>query len=198
MDEGLTPRVIALFEQQRRLQSEAAAVIIDLKLLDVLRNAGVPKLVGSLAAGLMVWRDIDCTVICERLDRSAVMTVASALLDHPRVRSVQIRDDTGDWNEDPATYPDGLFLGVDYRSDEHWELDIWFVDEPERQPDLQHIEWLGRQLTDDTRAAILELKHHLHGTPDYSSHRIYRAVLDHGVTSLEDFERFAGEDQPDP
>lgn len=188
MNEELSPRVIALFEQQRRLQSEAAAVIMDLRLLDVLRIAGVPKLVGSLATGLMVWRDIDCTVVCEQLDMSVAATVASRLLEHPRVRSVQIRNDTGRWNEDPATYPDGLFLGVDYRSDEHWELDIWFVDEPQRQPDLQHTEWLGERLTDDTRASILELKHHLHGTPEYSSYRICQAVLEHDVRSVEEFE----------
>jgi hypothetical protein len=188
VDDELTPEVIELFEQQRRLQSEAATVIMDLKLLDVLRSAGIPKLVGSLATGLMVWRDIDCTVVCERLDMSAVMTVASRLVEHPSVRSVQVRNDTGAWNEEPATYPDGLFLGVDYRSDQHWELDIWFVDEPERQPDLQHIEWMAERLTDDTRAAILELKHNLHGTPGYSSYRICRAVLEHDVRSIDEYE----------
>ena len=58
-----------LFERQLRLQSEAATVLADLRLLDVLRVAGEPKLVGSLATGLMVWRDIDITVACAAAGR---------------------------------------------------------------------------------------------------------------------------------
>ena len=188
MTDELSPRVVALFERQLRLQSEAAAVIMDLKLLDILGSVGATHLVGSVASGLMVWRDIDVTVACDRLELSSVAAVAARLLEHPHVRGVQIRDDTGPWNEDPSTYPDGLFIGVDYRTDEPWELDIWFVDEPDRQPDLRHVAWLHERLTDETRAVILELKQHLFATPGYSSFGIYEAVLDGGVRTLEEFQ----------
>lgn len=191
MNDELSLHVVALFERQLGLQSEAATVIMDLKLLDVLRTAGVPKLVGSVASGLMVWRDIDVTVACEELNMSSVLAIARGLLQHPKVRGVQIRNDTGRWNEDPSVYPDGLFIGIDYRSDEAWDLDIWFVDEPDRQPDLKHVDWLHERLTDKTRATILELKHHLHGTPGYSSYRIYQAVLEHDVESVEEFESWS-------
>jgi hypothetical protein len=186
-----------LFAEQRRLQSEAASVIKDLKLLDLLDLAGVPRLVGSLATGLMVWRDIDCTVSCERLDISTVMTIASRLLEHPKVVGLDVRKDTGDWNRDPATYPDGLLLEVDYRSDESWELDIWFIDEPERQPDLGHVDWLRERLTDESRATILDLKRRMYGKPSYSSYRIYEAVLEHGVETLAEYEAAAPQLPPD-
>ena len=117
-----------------------------------------------------------------------MMTITSRLLEHPRIRSVQIRNDTGERNRDPSTYPDGLFLGIDYRSGESWELDIWFVDEPERQPDLRHAEWMRAHLTDETRAVILDLKLRLHGMPGYSSHRIYEAVMEHGIRSITEYE----------
>ena len=62
-----------------------------------------------------------------------------------------------------------------------WTLDPWFIHEQSRQFDLDHLESLAPRLTDETRAAILEIKHAWHGHPDYSSYAIYTAVLDHGV-----------------
>jgi hypothetical protein len=199
MTDGSHPATAGeLFERQLRLQSEAAGVIMDLKLFDLLKRAGIPKPVGSLATGLMVWRDIDFTVICDRLDVGVVTDIASSLAAHRHVRSVEFRNDSGRWNEDDSAYPDGLFLGVEHVTEQVWEVDIWFVDEPDRQPDLAHVSEFSQRLTDADREAILTIKHALAGRPGYSSHRIYRAVLDHGVTSLEEFERFADEGLPSP
>jgi hypothetical protein len=190
MSDEHSPHALALFERQLRLQSAAATVITDLKLYDVLTTAGTPKPVGSMATGLMVWRDIDFTVVCDNLEIVVVTDIAASLATHPRVRSVEFRNDSGHWNEDESAYPDGLFLGIEYVADEVWGLDIWFVDEPGRQPDLAHVRELSRRLTDELRAAILEIKEASYSRPGYSSHLIYEAVLDHDVRSLEEFQEF--------
>ncbi|MER7011689.1 hypothetical protein ABT324_09710 [Saccharopolyspora sp. NPDC000359] len=178
--------------QQRELQAEADLVHADLRLGELLGALGEPVRVGSAALGLMVRRDLDITVICPRLDlaaKSAVAGVGAELAVHDRVRQVRFRDDTGHWNTDPR-YPDGLYLGVEYRSpaDQEWTLDIWFVDEPDRQPDLEHLRTLPPRLTDDHRRAILHIKSAL---PEVPGHEVYRAVLDRGVTTAEQFERQA-------
>ena len=101
------------------------------------------------------------TVVCPRLDVDAVVKVGSRLALHPRIREVVFRNDTGAWNTNTnPTYPDGLYLGLSYRSarGDDWKSDIWFVDEPDRQPDLGHIRTLPSQLTDETRLAILRVK----------------------------------------
>ena len=194
MDESHSSAARELFERQLRLQSEAAGVILDLRLFDVLKAAGIPNPVGSLATGLMVWRDIDFTVVCDRLDVGVVTDIAASLAIHPHVRSVEFRNDSGHWNQEESAYPDGLFLGIEYVTDEVWELDIGFVDEPDRQPDLAHVSEFSRRLTQTHREAILTIKHALHGQPGYSSHRIYEAVVDNGITSVEEYERFASEE----
>lgn len=149
-------------------------------------------MVGSAALGLLVWPGLDMTVVCDVVDHDAVFSVAGVLGRHPAVRSVLFRDDTGDWNQDP-TYPDGLYLGVECVSDADrlWNIDIWFVDEPDRQPDLHHVRALLPRLTDETRAAILAIKHDLRsdaGTwKPVASYDIYQAVLDGGVRSPAEF-----------
>ncbi|MCD9140959.1 hypothetical protein [Streptomyces albireticuli] len=182
--------------RQGSLQAEADEVAADLGLAALLADRGEAVRVGSAALGLMVRRDLDITVVCPELDAAttkAVAGIGAELAVHDRVRQIRFRDDTGHWNTDPL-YPDGLYLGVEYRSGagREWTLDIWFVDEPGRQPDLAHVRALPPRLTDGHRATILRIKEVLAGRPENSpkvpSYDVYRAVLDDGVTTVEEFD----------
>ena len=96
------------------------------------------------------------------------------------------------WNLDLG-YPDGLYLGLRYRSPagKDWTIDLWFVDEPDRQPDLAHLRTLSVRLTPTTRAAILRIKdswwNHPKVQPRVSSYDIYSAVLDGDVRTVDQF-----------
>ena len=55
--------------------AEAAELVrADLELDDVLAGLGEPHLVGSAALGLMVWPDLDITVVCQALDIAELST----------------------------------------------------------------------------------------------------------------------------
>ncbi|MEV0696859.1 hypothetical protein AB0I53_02920 [Saccharopolyspora sp. NPDC050389] len=189
-----------LLERQESISSEAHQVAAELDLMAILGAVGEPVRVGSSALGVMVRRDLDVTVVCRELDRAAHLAVARigadlAVLE--RVREVRFRDDTGMWNTDPR-YPDGLYLGVSYRALDgaDWTLDIWFVDRPDRQPDLEHLRTLAPRLDDDHRALVLAIKEELASRPadGVASYEVYRAVLDHGVTTAAEFDSWR-EDQ---
>lgn len=178
-----------LLARQWELQAESDAVLASLDLLPALAAIGRPVRTGSSALGLMVWRDLDLTVVCDRLDAKAVAELGRRLALHPYVREITFRDDTGAWNADPAAYPDGLYLMVKAGRPQ-WRLDVWFVDEPDRQPDLGHLQTLAPRLTDETRLAILRVKDSCWDKPGYSSYDVYRAVLDHGVQNPEQYQAF--------
>jgi hypothetical protein len=189
------PVTTAAGERRRRqetLQVEAEFVVGDLGLPALLGEVGQVHRVGSSRLGLMVWRDIDVTVVCPRLDEGSVTGIGARLGIHPDVREVLFRKEAGRFNLSP-TYPDGLYLRLSYRQPERqeWNLDIWFVDEPDRQPDLAHVQWLPARLTDESRDAILLIKEAWAHRPEYrssvSSYDIYTAVLDHGVTTVDGF-----------
>ena len=65
------------------------------------------------------------------------------------VGAVRFRNDAGPWNIEPEKYPDGLYLWLLVRMPNmvEWTVDIWLVDEPERQPDLAHLNTLLPRLT---------------------------------------------------
>lgn len=181
-----------LLAEQGRLQEEAAAVRTDLALDQRFSDIGTVTLVGSAALGLMLWRDLDLTVICQHLDVARIAALGPPLAEHERVRQIVLRDDTGDWNNDPL-YPDGVYLGLRYRSPDgdDWNIDVWFVDEPHRQPDLAHLRTLPERITTDARRAILRIKDVWAGHPNYgssiTSHDVYTAVLDGHVRTNEQF-----------
>ncbi len=187
-----------ILEKQAELQVEADAIVDALHLNALLRTAGNPVRVGSSVLGLMVRRDIDITVICEKLDpatRRTVAEIAAELMLDSRVGAVRYRNDSGIWNVAPQDYPDGIYLGLNYRTDkgEDWNFDIWFIDEPDRQPDLRHLKTLLPRLTDEVREMILVIKAELAATTPKGGKPapgafVYEAVLDHGVRTTAEFE----------
>jgi len=183
-----------LFARQLSLQAEADLVRAQLELDSALGAVGEPIVVGSTALGLMAWRDIDVTVVCRSLDKSQVLAVAAELAAHPDMKEVTYRDDTGRWNQEPDQYPDGFYIGLRYHPEglPDWKLDIWFVDDPARQPDLNHLRTMPGRLTDEKRLAILRIKALWSARPEYGksvrSWDIYTAVLDHDVRGTDDFE----------
>lgn len=186
---------VKLLEQQERLQAEADAVLVDLDLLATLTTVGVPHSVGGRALRVMVRRDIDLTVACDRLDLGGLYLLGETVAVHPRVRMLRFRDDTGHWNVDPL-YPDGVYWGIEYVSEwaVRWNLDVWFVDEPERQPDLRDLRELSPLLDDSARRRILTIKGALAEDPRYGSgvcgRDVYLAVLHHDAISVDDFEQY--------
>ena len=190
-----------LLASQIQLQAEADEVFRALLLDELLGSIGQPYRVGSSAMGLMVRRDIDITVVCPSLDARALAAFAAIgarLMQMPAiVGSVRFRNDTGAWNLEPEKYPDGLYLGLTVRAANGsiWTLDIWLVDQPERQPDLAHLETLLPRLTDAHRMTILRIKQVLAARPKDSesvpSALVYEAVVDHGIQTIEQFDRWS-------
>jgi quercetin dioxygenase-like cupin family protein len=176
-------------QQQEHIATRAAEVRGQLGIDAELSRIGHPTLVGSAALRVMVARDIDLTVTVPRLDaqvKRAVLELSGRLSVRPDVREVTVRDDTGHWNTDPD-YPNGLYLHVECVDVEfdRWSLDIWFVDDPERQPDLQHLRSMQPLITPETQAKILAIKRSTHGLrPDGTrlpSYEVYREVLFDGA-----------------
>ncbi|KPV59548.1 hypothetical protein QJ48_10280 [Paenibacillus sp. A3] len=184
-----------LLIRQHELQIEARAVAKELKIDELLSSAGQPVRVGSAALGLMVWRDLDITVVCSKLNIDVVTQIASELMVCQGMREVRFLNDSGVWNTDPS-YPDGLYLGLKYRalSGMDWKLDIWFVDEPDRQPDLKHIRTMPDRLTPALREAILTIKDSWATRAEYGkevkSYDIYMAVLDDNVRTPLQFQEW--------
>ncbi|MGI8968202.1 MAG: hypothetical protein ACR2GA_03760 [Chloroflexota bacterium] len=187
-----------LLSRQNALQVEAHRVLNELDVMAVLSRMGQTSIVGSLALGLMVWRDIDIEVQCERLNSDLAFQAVRPLISHSGVYRLTYHDWTG--SRATPDWPEGYYWGVRYQplASEEWKLDIWLLPAGTvRRTGGALIESLTASLTDESRSAILQLKDIWRHLPTYRdtvlSTDIYDAVLNHGIRTADDFDRYLTE-----
>lgn len=192
-------RVDMLLERQAALQLQAGKIIDELGLIRLLTAFGHAELVGSVATGLMAWRDIDIHVLCNvsSLNPQRVHAALNPLASHPNVKRMTFHNHSGPFRA--PEFPDGLYYGIHYfeggtSEGERWKIDCWFLPSDSPRPEFVLIDRMRRELTDETRLAILWIKDTWHSLPAYRhtvrSIDIYTAVLDHGVRTPDEFEEW--------
>jgi len=70
-------------QREVELQAEAQTVLDDLHLLSVLQTWGEPHLVGGMAMGLMVCRDIDFNVLVAQVGADTLRAAYAAIANAP-------------------------------------------------------------------------------------------------------------------
>jgi len=165
------------------LSDEAMAIIHELALYELLAPYGTARLVGSVALDLIVKRDIDLHLLVATPNLYALIDpIYHTLLDDPDIREVRISD---------YRREGGLKIGIDAYPGPTgpWEIDLWVTDRVE-DTGFALVEWLACELTPEYRAVIMAIKQALHQQGrlrDGISKRVYLAVLEAGVRSVQEF-----------
>lgn len=187
-------------EQQAALQTEGAVVLDDLNLRPILAKWGIPHLIGSMAMGLMVSRDIDFNVVVECADATILAIAHAALLPitvHPRVFRLRFASQIGPFNLDGSTVEEGFYYGIHYQTavGDDWKIDVWTVQPP--RPEIAQAERVRAALDTEMRAAILAIKREMKANSSFRangihSRHVYDAALA-GVRDMQHFERWLAE-----
>jgi hypothetical protein len=165
------------------LKREAERIIEELDLLRLLSAYGEARIVGSVALDLIVKLDIDIHLLVDNLDVLEVVNgISNSLLTYGNVPEVRITKIPGH----------GIKVGVDkYPSGSgDWSIDILVTNDPSSTA-FDSAERLRASLTPEQRKVILALKRHYYAEGrlrDGMSHRIYTAVIERGVRTIDEFE----------
>ncbi|MBI2594053.1 hypothetical protein HYW44_05435 [Candidatus Daviesbacteria bacterium] len=195
-----------LIKQQNQLQKDAYKVLEKLQLMELLKNFGEPKIVGSLSLGLMTWRDIDIEVIMKKLDMEFIAEICAKLVRKSSRRiDFGVIDNRDGFNN---IRPTGIYLGVKYYSkdlkagellganDKVWKIDIHFVLKKDSKG-VQKTQEVADRLTDEIRKIILKIKGVVFKSPKFRkeifSMDIYNAVLNKGVKNINEFKDYLRE-----
>ncbi len=181
----------SLSETSRQLKAEAEQIVRRLRLVECLAQYGDAEVVGSIALDLVVKRDIDIHVVVEP---GKLLSVCDEVCSGWRQLCPETNVHCGDYRD-----CGGIKVGVDSFAGPSgpWSIDIWITDNPTITGFALLHDLKGR-LSPQMREAILEIKAHYNALGmlrNGLSRRIYYAVADHGVLTLEDFERFAASDK---
>ena len=189
----------ALFRRAEVLRSEADEVMRTLDVITMLGALGQPEQIGSSVTGLMVWRDIDVTVRCRDVTLERVWDALRPLLINPRITRLNYSNETGARSPSGEPADQRYYFVIHYEpaGGTEWKIDVsvWTSDAP--RPHLAQLTELERRLTHETRLAILWIKDVWHRLPVYpyevGGMEVYDAVLEHGVRSPDDFNRYLRE-----
>ncbi|HEY0737251.1 MAG TPA: hypothetical protein VGD69_20200 [Herpetosiphonaceae bacterium] len=158
-------------------------------LLRVASRYGAPHLSGSYVLNLMVWRDLDLYLEANDLNLASFFVLGGELAD--TLAPVRMRFRNERLAQTPGL-PHGLYWGI-YLGEARraWKIDLWLVDSSQYHVLQSTIETIAVRLTPSARRIILEIKTAIWNDPRYrrevTSRDVYAAVLDQGVTTLEEF-----------
>jgi hypothetical protein len=177
-----------LMRTQNQLQAEAQNILDKMGLISFLEKYGQPIIVGSVAVGLMTWRDIDIEVVVNKVSIEDLLEIAKFLIQNPNIRNIQLQDNTG-LRLNPQN-PNGMYVGFKYKDEKDWKGDIWLLSE-NQHTGKDDIEWLNTNMTPERKEAILMIKSQIASHPEYRknifSMDIYKAVIGKNVTTYGEF-----------
>jgi hypothetical protein len=180
----------ALDDQDRRLRAEADALLQRHGVLDILGRVGTPHLSGSYAMRLMTWRDLDIYLEMPHCDARAFLELGRELGQALTPRKLSFTDHV---HFPPTEGLTGLYWGLrtDDLSRGGWKIDLWGVDPAVCAERVAYCESLAARIDQVARYRILRIKHEVCTLPAYrdsvTSQHVYDAVLNSGVTTVDEF-----------
>ena len=171
------------------LKREADLLIQECRLPELL--AGYPGwfVGGSYSYDLMCWRDLDIYVLDAQHDLKRCFEIGYELTARLAARKSRFTNNVGG-------EPNGFYWGIKLGDERQgaWKLDVWFLDVVSYERHAAYSAEMGERLTTETRSTICAIKEAYWRRPEYrdtvTSDHIYRAVLEHGISDVSDFERF--------
>ena len=182
-----------LIETDELIRREADEILHQKGLLSLLKRYGTPHIAGSYVLQLMTWRDLDIYLEADEIAETRFFHLGGQIASTLCPVKMHFRNELIGQTEG---LPRGLYWGI-YLGDERkgdWKIDVWTLDGDQCQHAIDYGADLVRRLTPETRLRILDIKSQCWQDPGYrrsfSSQDIYRAVLEEGVTSMNEFEAF--------
>ena len=182
-------------EKAAKLQKAAEAVMAELEIRERWGKVGKIILVGSARFGLMASTNLDFEIYVEEPNINVGFETIKEFANVSGVKQIQYLNFLG--TDDP-----GLYWRIDYE-DAHgtlWDIDNWLVpfSHPHAGMADGFAQAMQKALTEEKKLTILQIKACFSPTKKYRAIDIYKAVLQGGVQSAEEFEQWIKENQPVP
>ena len=182
-----------LRDTNNRLKKEAGVLLHEKGLLALLARFGKPEVTGSYALDLMSWRDLDIYLEVAEFSGPDFFSMGGEIASLLQPVKMQFRNELiGESEGLPRGWYWGVYLGNERAG--AWKIDIWAVQADEYRRLLRYCSNLAGRLNVQNRQNILEVKSGCWQDPGYrkkyNSAHIYRAVLDAGITTGAEFQKW--------
>lgn len=192
-----------LLQESKRIKAQADKIIKESGIIEILSEYGEVKIAGSYALDVMLRPDLDFYVVVEKHDWNKIIDIYSKLMQLRYFRDIYFIDwlnfenkQTGNTEEWIPSIKGYYFATVIPVEDQRWKMDIWLItSEYDKSVETtEHFKSLLDGVDESKKLAILEIKNAMREGKKYikgvDGKFIYKAVLENGITSVEDFKKF--------
>lgn len=178
-----------VFKKQNILQQQASEVLNQTDLINILSKYGKVKMVGSVALGLMTWPDIDIDLeSIDEVNDKDYFEIVQYIFGQKFIKQLILIDNRSSFEKNR---PKSMYIGAIYDFEGvDWKIDIRYLN-PSSARAENELKQIKSRLTSENTKAILEIKTAFHNHPEYrkkfSGYDIYDAVLDRGISTVEEF-----------
>lgn len=186
------PSAEKLRVEQQRLHDQADKMLQMTGLAKILQQYGqLAPIGGSYAYGLMVYPDLDISIICDTITTDQFANLALDIIRQPFVRKVSTVNNV-DYVSLRKGHPKGYWIGIEIPFEQDvWGIDCWIQTKAWAADTTDHYAARMLNITDAQRDAILQIKYQLILRGCYGDNivsvDVYDAVLDQGITTVDAF-----------
>jgi hypothetical protein len=181
-----------LYNQSQDIKKEAEELLKNNSISKILSKYGEIKFTGSYELDLMFKKDIDISLINNKLTVPEFTQLGKELIDQLKTPSVYYRNTR--INPIEKRPENSLYWGVQI---DEWFLDIWAMSKNVYLKSEYYINEIKAKLNQENRNIILSLKYEYLKSKRYSkqfgSRELYEAVLNHDVKTSKEFDKYLSE-----
>lgn len=174
-------------EERKR---NADIILYDMGLLERLKEIGTPHIIGSYKMDMMAWNDLDIDIENQDMSTDRLYELTDFIIKTFRPKWYEAKEEvTGEgrtvWFQGAEAVVDG----------ELWNMDLWFFDRETIDKAESYCDGITERAArmPGSVESIVKIKRGLldrglygYGEGKYISMDVYRAVLEQGVTDVED------------
>lgn len=177
-----------ILKQSKKWKQDAADLLQNSGIENILKKSGNVIFSGSYASDLMMSGDIDIYVVNKSFSKKRVLEIFNKLANSCSFEGYLFFD----WksNKHPD-FPSAYYIGLKKKiSKTKWKIDIWFL-KPADLHKLNYYDLDADEINKEQKFAILKLKDYRNKFfKNISSKLVYDMVLMHKITTIQGFRKY--------
>ena len=167
-------------------RTAADRILYDFGLLGKLEEIGKAHIIGSYRMNTMAWNDLDIDIENDRMSMEMLYDLTAFIIETFRPVWYEAKEEK---TETGTVWFHGFETTI---IGELWNVDLWFFDRETILQAEQYCDDIARRMTQAQKDVTVHIKQELiqrglYSFEKYKSIDIYSAVLDKGVTSIDEF-----------
>ena len=167
-------------------RTAADRILYDFGLLGKLEEIGKAHIIGSYRMNTMAWNDLDIDIENDRMSMEMLYDLTAFIIETFRPVWYEAKEEK---TETGTVWFHGFETTI---TGELWNVDLWFLDRETILQAEQYCDDIARRMTQAQKDVTVHIKQELiqrglYSFEKYKSIDIYSAVLDKGVTSIDEF-----------